>query len=117
MRIAVASKDGRIVNQHFGHAKRFLIFELDETGRINLVEERPVDRYCPGDEEAEETSHPFEEDRFTRVYSAIKDCEYLLVARIGPTPEEKLRQKGIKTITCYDYLEEGIKIIIKGKKG
>ena len=31
MLIAVASKDGKEINQHFGHAERFLIYEVEET--------------------------------------------------------------------------------------
>lgn len=36
-RIAVASTDGIVVNQHFGHAERFHIIELNaETENTNL---------------------------------------------------------------------------------
>ena len=33
MLIAVASKDGKEINQHFGHAERFLIYEVKGTRR------------------------------------------------------------------------------------
>ena len=33
MLIAVASRDGNNINQHFGHAERFLIYEVAETRR------------------------------------------------------------------------------------
>ncbi|NTW99485.1 MAG: dinitrogenase iron-molybdenum cofactor biosynthesis protein, partial [Geobacteraceae bacterium] len=50
MLIAVASKDGKEINQHFGHAERFLIYDV-ENGEAKLVEERTVERYCSFDPE------------------------------------------------------------------
>ena len=41
MRVAVVSKDGSNVDEHFGKASRFLIYELESTGPT-LVEERTV---------------------------------------------------------------------------
>ena len=44
-RIAVASTDGIVVNQHFGHAERFHIIELDaETGKYEYTGTREVER-------------------------------------------------------------------------
>ena len=43
-RIAVASTDGIVVNQHFGHAERFHIVELDaETEKYEYTETRKVE--------------------------------------------------------------------------
>ena len=39
MLIAVASKDGREINQHFGHAERFLIYDVED-GDARLVDEK-----------------------------------------------------------------------------
>lgn len=30
MRVAIVSSDGKVINQHFGKASRFLIFEVDD---------------------------------------------------------------------------------------
>jgi len=50
MLIAVASKDGRDINQHFGHAERFLIYEV-EGSEAKLVDEKKVERYCSYDQD------------------------------------------------------------------
>lgn len=103
MRIAVASKDGRLIDQHFGHAERFLIYEADE-GEIRFLEERAVEKYCSGDIE-----HRYDADRLEKFYEAIKDCSLLLVSRIGTIPEKELLKRGIKTFILWDRIEEGIK--------
>ncbi len=109
MLIAVASKDGRVINQHFGHAERFLIYEADE-GETRFLEERSVERYCAGNE-----AHLYEDNKFEKVYEAIKDCSILLVSRIGPTPERELEKKGIKTFMRYDWIGEGIRAVLSGE--
>ena len=39
LRVAVASSDGKTVNEHFGQASRFLIFDI-KYDLIELIEER-----------------------------------------------------------------------------
>ncbi|NJD75470.1 MAG: hypothetical protein FIB08_00040 [Candidatus Methanoperedens sp.] len=39
MRVAVVSSDGKVINQHFGKASRFLIFEIGD-GKTELVVEK-----------------------------------------------------------------------------
>jgi len=107
--IAVASRDGRVINQHFGHAERFLIYKA-EPGKIAFVEERAVNRYCLG---METYNHPFEEDRFVEVVSAIGDCRFVLVSKIGPTPETRLKRLGITPVMMYDFIEDGIQKALK----
>lgn len=107
MRIAVASKDGSVINQHFGHAERFLIYEANGEG-VRFIEERPVERYCTGNE-----AHLYEDSKFEKIYEAIKDCSLLLVSRIGPTPEMELEKAGIKTFMLSDWIDEGIRNILK----
>lgn len=111
MRIAVASKDGLVINQHFGHAERFLIYKADGGG-IRFIEERLVERYCAGTE-----AHLYEDDKFEKVYQAIKDCSILLASRIGPTPARELEKKGIKTFMLYDWIEEGIRTVMSLESG
>ena len=45
MLIAVTSKDGIEINQHFGHAERFLIYEV-ASDALQLVGEVKADAYC-----------------------------------------------------------------------
>ncbi len=45
MRVAVVSSDGKVINQHFGKAARFLIFEVGD-GKTELVESREYTPVC-----------------------------------------------------------------------
>lgn len=47
-RVAVASTDGIVINQHFGHAEKFHIAELDtDENTWQYLESRTVTRVCP----------------------------------------------------------------------
>lgn len=109
--VAVASKDGKIINQHFGHAERFLIYKAGSE-KIEFVEERPVNQYCLG---METYDHPFEEDRFMDVVNVIEDCRFVLASKIGPTPETRLRRFGISPVMMYDFIEDGIQKALEMK--
>ena len=45
--VAVATKGSGLINEHFGHAKEFQIYELS-TGGAKFVGHRRVDLYCQG---------------------------------------------------------------------
>ncbi len=47
MLLAVATKGGGIVNQHFGHAKEFQIYEVDGR-KVEFIAHRKVDHFCQG---------------------------------------------------------------------
>ena len=90
-RIAVVSTDGVHVNDHFGMAQRFLIFDMDP--KPTLVAERPTEKLSVGD-----PNHPFDADKFKRVTDAIKDCSRVYVTRIGEGPAGKLEKMGIEAV-------------------
>ena len=92
--VAVATKGGGRVNEHFGHAKEFQIYELSNSG-VKIVGHRRVDLYCQdgfGDE-----------DRLAKVIRAIQDCAAVLVAKIGTPPKEKLKKAGIEAVDAYAF--------------
>ena len=45
--VAVASKNGVAIDEHFGHAKQFYIYQVGN-GTAELLESRHVDHYCLG---------------------------------------------------------------------
>ncbi|MCS7030658.1 MAG: nitrogenase cofactor biosynthesis protein NifB [Gloeomargarita sp. SKYG116] len=94
--VAVASKGGGLVNQHFGHAKEFMVYEVDGQG-ARFVGHRKVAQYCQGGYGEEAT--------MTHILQAIGDCQAVLCAKIGPCPQEKLRQAGIEPVEDYDLIE------------
>ncbi|HTP65735.1 MAG TPA: NifB/NifX family molybdenum-iron cluster-binding protein [Geobacteraceae bacterium] len=96
MLIAVASKDGKEINQHFGHAERFLIYDVGESA-TRLVDEKKVDRYCSFDPE-----HPLRGDLLRKIVEALAGCRALLCAQIGQCPQMEMERLGIDT-----YVVEG----------
>ena len=87
-RVAVASSDGIVVNQHFGHADRFHIVELHpEDGTHQYVESRDVQHVCRG--------RDHNEADFDRVLDALSDVQAILVAKIGQGASDYLESKGM----------------------
>jgi predicted Fe-Mo cluster-binding NifX family protein len=94
VKVAVASKHGVAVDEHFGHAKRFWIYAVTEDG-CELLEQREVDNYCQGNT----SSKP----AMTRILQTIDDCEAVLVAKIGDGPADKLAAIGVTAVSDYPW--------------
>lgn len=106
MRIAVTTTNGKKVDQHFGKATRFSIYEID-TNELKLVETREVESYCECENgEVVDPNHEFSGDRFSKVYEMIKDCSVLYTQQIGNKPGEQLNAKGIKVQPCNCKIEQ-----------
>ncbi|RNC67242.1 MAG: dinitrogenase iron-molybdenum cofactor biosynthesis protein [Desulfuromonadales bacterium] len=94
MLIAVASQDGREINQHFGHAERFLIFEVD-AGEVKLVDEKKVERYCTYD-----ASHPERAHVLQAIADALCGCRAVVCAQIGQGPQLEMERQGVESFVA-----------------
>lgn len=101
-RFAVASKSGVLVDNHFGHAKEFFIYDYKD-GDVRFVEKRKVDQYCQGAEECGE------KNKIENIISAIGNCDGVIAMRIGMEPKKKLLRQGIISINTYDRIEDAVK--------
>lgn len=90
MLVAVATKSGLAIDQHFGHVQRFSIYSVHAEG-VQLVGERFVPQYCLGESECEPT-----EDRMARMLSVLKDVDAVFCVRLGLSPWKQLEQAGIE---------------------
>jgi predicted Fe-Mo cluster-binding NifX family protein len=90
MLIAVASKDGREINQHFGHAERFLIYDVDQNG-ARLVDERKTERYCSFNPD-----NPLRGHALKGIADALQGCRAVVTAQIGEHPQGELEKLGIE---------------------
>jgi nitrogen fixation protein NifB len=95
--VAVATKGGGLVNQHFGHAKEFQVFEVDAND-AKFVGHRKIDHYCQ--------SGYGEEATLEHIIKAISDCKAVLVSKIGHCPQDELHKAGIQTVEAYDVIEK-----------
>ena len=92
--VAVATKGHGIINEHFGHAKEFQVYEMSAKG-AKFVGHRRVDLYCQGGFG--------EEDALDTVIAAINDCHAVFVAKIGGCPKDDLTKAGIQPVDQYAH--------------
>jgi len=103
MRVAVVSKDNKNIDEHFGKAKEFFIYDV-ENGKTSFMENRLTTPLSEGD-----PKHPFNPERFKKVYNVISDCEAVLCIQIGKRPEKELREMGLEPIVYLGTIEDGLK--------
>lgn len=103
-RIAIASTDGKVVNQHFGRADKFYIIEVDDKNEYAYKETRRTEIVCQGG------SH--NEDALARTIDLLSDCSYVLVSQIGPGAEYALSRKGITAFAIAHYVDEAVTKLI-----
>jgi lactoylglutathione lyase len=89
IRIAVGGTQGGAVDQHFGQAAEFLIYDVTVDG-VHLLDRRGVDAHAQDGE-----------DRRDTIVRMLGDCQALLVAKIGPVPQAKLAAAGIVATDAY----------------
>jgi predicted Fe-Mo cluster-binding NifX family protein len=103
-KIAIASSDGQKVDQHFGQAINFLIYEVS-TGVINFIEDRDVNKCIDVD------SNP--ETRISQIIHLLSDCKIVFASKIGERVVRELYDNGIKSFAVHFTLNEIFNTIIK----
>lgn len=88
--MAVASKGGGVVNQHFGHAKEFLIYEASPED-VRFIGHRKVELYCSGGDTCGDA-----ETALQRTIRTLEGCEAVLCSKIGYEPWNTLEESGIQ---------------------
>ena len=105
-RIAVTSRSERLVDQHFGHARSFLIYETDGN-KENLVERRNAGQYCTGNDLCDE-----EELAKQAVVDKLADCAAVVSLRAGSHAKERLKAKGILAVEVCSSIAEGLALAV-----
>ena len=108
-KVAVASSDGKFVNQHFGMTSQFLIFEIDDQWDYKFLELRENIPAC------DVGGHT--EDAMTTSVKLIADCQALIASHIGPAAVNILLDHEIEPYIAPMFIEEALKqLIISLKK-
>jgi nitrogen fixation protein NifB len=99
--VAVATKGGGRINQHFGHAKEFQVYEVSSKG-VEFIGHRKVDTYCQGGWG--------EDASLDGVIAALEGVTVVLCSKIGGCPAESLAAAGIQATDAYahEWIEAGI---------
>ncbi|WP_099466605.1 NifB/NifX family molybdenum-iron cluster-binding protein [Konateibacter massiliensis] len=104
-KIAIATTDGKVVNQHFGRASVFYIVNADSEGRkYTYLESRQVTPVCQGKEH--------DEGKLREAAGLLKDCNYVLVSQIGEGARYALEQEKIKVFEIPGFIEDSIKKLL-----
>jgi nitrogen fixation protein NifB len=93
-RVAVATRGDGSVNQHFGHAREFLVYEVSRAG-VRHLGVRRVEAYCRGGEG--------EDDALGATLRALEGCRAVLVAKIGRCPQGQLEAAGIEPVVEHAF--------------
>ena len=97
-KIAVASNDGQTINEHFGRARHFLIFDLVEK-RFMLAEVREITSpHCGGEQH--------DNNAIDNIIQVLADCRFVLASQIGSGAIERLGLQGIKGFAISGPIEK-----------
>jgi nitrogen fixation protein NifB len=105
VQVAVASTGGGRVNQHFGQAEEFWIYEA-APGWARFVQARNVRRFCSGRLGCDE-----DPSALGKLVEMLSDCAAVITTEIGPPPREALEQAGIRCITIADDADDPESVI------
>ncbi len=94
--VAVASREGLLVNLHLGEAKRFQIWGLAEGGGFRMVEERQAPTAGCGP------------SRWEDLARLLADCRLLLVRALGDAPRQILDERGVASAACSGFIEDAL---------
>jgi predicted Fe-Mo cluster-binding NifX family protein len=92
MQVAIVSTDGINVDDHFGRAERFLIYEISGNSQA-LTAIKIAAPLSDGDPD-----HKFNPDRFSEITAKLTGCERLYCTRIGDRPAAELKRLGIESV-------------------
>lgn len=100
--VAVATREGLLVNQHLGEAGTVWVYGLTGLG-VKLAAKRPAPPAGGGDE------------RWRALAHSLRDCSHLLVSGIGARPSAVLAASGL-TVHCVEgVIEEIVKKLLSGE--
>lgn len=109
MKIAVASHDSTVIQDHFGHARQFLIYECS-ADRCELVEIRKQEPLCGSAGVDDEEGHS--EDRLQQTIEQLSDCRAVVAARIGPPIVARLSREGIHAFVIPGFIDDALRRLL-----
>jgi nitrogen fixation protein NifX len=99
-KVAVASSDGITIDVHFGQARRFLLYEVEDDGTFIQFGEREIPDVPSIDEgEHHDTG---------ATARALIDVDAVLARRIGPGGVAALKGRGVKGFAIGGSIEKAL---------
>ena len=100
MKIAIATTNGLTVNEHFGKANKFFIYDASSTTLVLLME-RNVEPYA-----TDQKDHTFDKARFLEVAESLEGCAKVFITKIGDEPADALKALGIEVIVYEGAIKD-----------
>jgi nitrogen fixation protein NifB len=103
--VAVATREGMLVNQHLGETREFTIFGIDpeDEEEFIAVEKRAAPATGSGDQ------------RWLELAKMLKDCRAILVNAAGSTPKQALKASGVQVIEMEGMIDAGLASVFHGE--
>lgn len=110
MKVAFATTDGRKVDEHFGRAGMFAVYEVQEKGYCFVG----MRKFAEGRDRAIEETRgegQLHEDLVQKKIDSLADCKIIYLAEIGGPSASRLVKRGImpvkvkETVTIEESLE------------
>ena len=100
--VAVASREGVLVNLHLGEAQSFQIWEETEEG-YKMLEQREAPAVGGGMK------------RWHKLAKVLSDCRAVVVSGVGATPFDILKKSGVLPVEAAGFIEDSLTAIFEGK--
>jgi predicted Fe-Mo cluster-binding NifX family protein len=123
MKIAAITDDGKILSQHFGRARHFLVVTVEE-GKVadqELRDKAGHHTFAPHEGPGHDTAGPHGFDpasrgRHAQMLAAIADCQVVLAGGMGRGMYLNLQEAGIRPVlTELEDIQEAIRAFIEGR--
>jgi nitrogen fixation protein NifX len=106
IKVAVASSDGATVNEHFGKARRFLVYAY-RGEEWQLVETRANFPACAGQQHSD--------DFLEQTADLLGDCRGVVVSQIGPGAMDTLLHRKILPFSLNETIADALAIVLNSK--
>lgn len=101
--IAVASREGFLINQHLGEASELSVYTLGSDGNVSFMEKRNTPPSGSG------------VVRWEKLADSFADCRAVLVNGVGNSPKKILESKGLKVYQVEGLLNDAAGRVFAGK--
>jgi predicted Fe-Mo cluster-binding NifX family protein len=108
-RVAITTRDGKVIQEHFGHARHFHIVELGDDG-YSYLETREIEPRCQG---SFPDQTPHDDSRFAPVVELLADCTAVITAQIGPGASDYVIANGLRVFEARGFVDAILKEIME----
>jgi predicted Fe-Mo cluster-binding NifX family protein len=105
MKIAIATTDGKQIDQHFGRAEKVEVLTVDELGEVTASETRDGMRVCGCDGGGD--------SNIPQYIETLADCNYVLAKKIGPAVQRELASRDITAFELTGDIAPSVKKIVE----